>query len=58
VSDHATADADGAPADGDELTPLRDELATVDERPVAERVAVFERVNDGLAAELARLDEV
>jgi hypothetical protein len=57
VNDHH-ADAGDAPIDGDELTPLRDALATVDERPVAERVQVFERVNDGLAAELARLDEV
>jgi hypothetical protein len=46
---------DGA---GDPLDDLRDEVEAVDELPVHDRVAVFERVNDGIAVELARLDEV
>ena len=34
------------------------ELDRLDERPVAEHVAVLERVNAAIAAELAALDEV
>jgi hypothetical protein len=40
------------------LTSLRDELTEVDGIPIPERVALFERANDTLAAELASLDEV
>jgi hypothetical protein len=39
------------------LDRLREEVETVDDLPVGDRVIVFERVNDGIAAELARLDE-
>ena len=42
----------------DSLAALRAELEAVDELPVAERVEVFERANETLAAELAALDEV
>jgi hypothetical protein len=49
---------DGAGATVDGLDELRAEVDSVDELPVADRVAVFERVNDGIAAELSRLDEV
>jgi hypothetical protein len=52
----SSEDAAGEPADG--LDELRAEVDSVDELPVADRVAVFERVNDGIAAELSRLDEV
>jgi hypothetical protein len=41
-----------------ELATLRDEVEGVDALPVAERVRVFERVNEGIADELARLDEI
>jgi hypothetical protein len=41
-----------------ELAALRDEVEGVDALPVAERVGVFERVNEGIADELARLDEI
>jgi hypothetical protein len=37
---------------------LRDEVEGVDALPVTERVRVFERVNEGIADELARLDEI
>jgi hypothetical protein len=49
---------DGAVETEDGLDELRSQVASVDELPVADRVAVFERVNDGIAAELSRLDEV
>ena len=46
-------------------TPLTDPVAAIgaeldglDERPVVEHVAVLERVNAAIAAELAALDEV
>ncbi|MFA9445150.1 hypothetical protein [Egicoccus sp. AB-alg6-2] len=48
----ADAGTDGA------LDGLADALRSVDTLPVGERVAVFERLNDGIARELARLDEV
>jgi hypothetical protein len=41
-----------------ELASLREEVEGVDALPVAERVGVFERVNEGIADELARLDEI
>jgi hypothetical protein len=41
----------------DRLDRLREEVDAVDRLPVGDRVGVFERVNDGIAAELARLDE-
>jgi hypothetical protein len=54
----AVATADGADPDRpDRLEVLREEVRTVEDLPVGDRVAVFERVNDGIAAELARLDE-
>jgi hypothetical protein len=60
-----TRPAPGAAAPGDEAEPpvdrlesLRAEVEAVDQLPVVERVAVFERVNDGIATELSRLDEV
>jgi hypothetical protein len=40
------------------LDALREEVETIDALPVADRVAVFERVNATLADELAVLDEV
>jgi hypothetical protein len=40
------------------LAALREEVETVDGLAVGDRVAVFERVNEGIADELARLDEV
>ncbi|GGI04935.1 hypothetical protein [Egicoccus halophilus] len=40
------------------LGPLVDALEGVDELAVAARVSVFEQVNDAVARELARLDEV
>jgi hypothetical protein len=43
---------------GDALDGLRELVDGVDELPVDERVAVFEQVNEGLVAELTRLDEV
>ncbi len=49
--------ADGEVAD-DALAALRAELEAVDDVPVGERVALFERANETLAAELAALDEV
>ncbi len=42
----------------DSLAALRAELEAVDELPVADRVELFERANETLAAELAALDEV
>jgi hypothetical protein len=48
----------GSTRPSDPLDGLREAVDTVDELPVGERVAVFERVNDGIATELARLDEV
>ena len=42
----------------DPLSALRTELETIDELPVPERVAVFDRANASLARELAELDEV
>jgi hypothetical protein len=51
----------GEPASDDEdprVAALRDDLEGVDDLPVQERVEVFERVNQGIADELARLDEV
>jgi hypothetical protein len=49
---------DGAPPGSAHLAALRDDVEGVDDLPVAERVAVFERVNEDIADELARLDEV
>jgi hypothetical protein len=54
----ATAPGGGSEPPVDRLESLRAEVEAVDELPVAERVAVFERVNDGIATELSRLDEV
>jgi hypothetical protein len=42
----------------DPLVALRTELEELDQLPVAERVARFERANETLARELALLDEV
>ena len=42
----------------DALDELRRELATVDEQPVADRVARFEHANEVLTRELAELDEL
>jgi hypothetical protein len=54
----AVATGEGADPDRpDRLDRLREEVRTVEDLPVGDRVAVFERVNDGIAAELARLDE-
>jgi hypothetical protein len=63
VTDTGAATPSSSPGDGtrvhaDGLDELREEVDSVDELPVAERVAVFERVNEGIAAELSRLDEV
>jgi hypothetical protein len=59
ANEPSTADAvaTGDGADPDRLDRLREEVRTVEDLPVGDRVAVFERVNDGIAAELARLDE-
>ncbi|MFA9428575.1 hypothetical protein [Egicoccus sp. AB-alg2] len=54
MSDTPDVDRDVDPA----LAALHDSLRTVDALPVGERVAVFEQLNDGIARELARLDEV
>lgn len=42
----------------DELDELQASLRDVDALPIVDRVETFERVNDGIARELARLDEV
>lgn len=42
----------------DRLAALREELAGLDELPVADRVERFEEANEVLAAELAALDEL
>lgn len=42
----------------DRLQALREELAELEEVPVADRVERFERANELLAAELAALDEL
>lgn len=42
----------------DPIETLRAELATIDQHPVADRVARFEHANSVLAAALAELDEV
>lgn len=42
----------------DALADLRQAIDGVGEQPVEERLAVFERVNAQLAAELAALDEL
>ncbi len=57
------AAADGPPADHhpgppDPLAAIGTELDGLDDRPVVEHVAVLERVNAAIAAELADLDEV
>ncbi len=44
--------------DQDRLAALRAELEDVAERPIGEHVAVYERANAVLSAELAALDEV
>ncbi len=58
----AGAEGVGAGADDevsdDALAALRTELEAVDDVPVGERVELFERANETLAAELAALDEV
>lgn len=43
---------------GDPLEQLRRDLADIDQRPVGERVALFERANEILAGELGALDEL
>jgi polyhydroxyalkanoate synthesis regulator phasin len=43
---------------GDPLEQLRRDLAEIDEHPVGDRVALFERANEVLAGELAALDEL
>lgn len=53
-SSHGTAPAGG----GDPLDAIRAELEAIEEQPVAAHVAVYERVNAVLAAELSALDEV
>ena len=40
------------------LAELRQAIDAVGQQPVEERIAVFERVNAQLAAELAALDEL
>jgi hypothetical protein len=47
--------SDAAP---DALAELRRVLATVDDEPVADRVARFEHANEVLTRELAQLDEL
>lgn len=42
----------------DRLTELYQAVDTVEELPVGERLAVFEKVNASLAAELSALDEL
>lgn len=42
----------------DPLEQLRRDLAGIDEHPVADRVALFERANEILAGELGALDEL
>jgi hypothetical protein len=54
----ATAPGGSSEPPVDRLESLRAEVEAVDELSVAERVTVFERVNDGIATELSRLDEV
>ena len=54
MSDHHDGDREVDPA----LADLHMSLRSVDTLPVGERVAVFEQLNDGIARELARLDEV
>ena len=54
--------ADAAPDAGtvatDRLEEIRAELEAIGDRPIGEHVAVYERVNAVLAAELSALDEV
>jgi hypothetical protein len=47
-----------ADAGSERFAALREEVEGVDALAVGDRVEVFERVNEGIAAELARLDEV
>jgi hypothetical protein len=42
----------------DPLEALRQAVDTIDEVAIGDRLAVFEEVNDQLAAELAALDEL
>lgn len=42
----------------DPLEQLRHDLAGIDEHPVGDRVALFERANEILAGELGALDEL
>ena len=54
-------DADAGAVDevaDDALAALRAELESVDDVPIRDRVELFERTNETLAAELAALDEV
>jgi hypothetical protein len=46
------------PGAADAVARLRDELASIDDVAVADRVAVFESANATLTAALAELDEV
>lgn len=52
--DTAATTTEGDPV----LEQLHTALRRVDSLPVAERVDTFEQVNDSIARELARLDEV
>lgn len=46
------------PVDEQPLREVRERLETVSELPTTERPAVFEAVNEAIAAELAAMDEV
>lgn len=49
---------DGSPRSSDPTAAIGAELEGLSARPVVEHVAVLERVNAAIAAELAALDEV
>lgn len=57
AADTSDGEEAGGPG-GDVLDAVRVQLAELEQRPVGEHVAVFDRVNAVIAAELSALDEV
>ncbi len=58
LDDHRPGSFDDDPGSSDPVAAIGAELEGLDDRPVVEHVAVLERVNAAIAAELAALDEV
>ncbi len=57
-SDRPEDDPTAPAAATDPLVQLREELSSLDGRPVGKHIPVYERANAVVAAELAALDEV